>query len=104
MTTPLIDCRSPLTPPSVKFEAKRFVVDAMDAKNDVVVAFVPVAFTNVKFWSVEEPVTNMFTNDASPDVVNALNVAVPETARFVVVAFVVVVLPKMLPAVQVFAA
>ena len=28
----------------------------------------------------------------------------PETARFVVVAFVVVVLPKMLPAVQVFAA
>jgi hypothetical protein len=30
--------------------------------------------------------------------------AVPETARFVVVAFVVVVLPKMLPAVQVLAA
>ena len=36
---------------------KKFVVDAVVAKKLVVVAFVPVAFRNVKFWRVEEPAT-----------------------------------------------
>ncbi len=78
-------------------------MDATDAKSEVVVALEPVAFANVKFWSVEEPLTRKFTNEARPDVVKSLNEAVPETARFVVVAFVVVVFPKIFPAVHVFA-
>ncbi len=39
LTTPLIDCSIPFTLPRVKFDATRFVVDAMVAKNEVVVAF-----------------------------------------------------------------
>ncbi len=42
----------------------------MVAKSEEVVAFVPVAFKKVKFWSVDEPVTRRFANDARPDVVN----------------------------------
>lgn len=38
--------------------ANRFVEDAVVEKNDVVVAFVPVAFRNVTFWSVEELITS----------------------------------------------
>ena len=42
--------------------------DATVEKNDVLVAFVPVAFTKVKFWSVVEPVSRRF-----PNVCNAVN-------------------------------
>ena len=40
----------------VRVEAKRLVDDAVVEKKFVVVAEVPVAFTNVKFWRVVEPV------------------------------------------------
>src|SRR6185436_7449157 len=41
---------------TARSEEKRFVELAVVAKKLVVVALVPVAFRNVKFWSVEEPV------------------------------------------------
>ena len=37
-----------------------------DEKNDVVVAAVPVAFANVKFWRVDEPLTKTFVADRVP--------------------------------------
>ena len=51
---------------------KRFEVDAVEAKRLVVVALVPVAFTKVKFWSVEEPVTRRFPRVPRPVVVRVL--------------------------------
>jgi len=42
--------------PMVAALAKRFVEEALVAKKFVVVAEVPVPFTKVKFWRVEEPV------------------------------------------------
>ena len=54
---------------------KRFVVDAVVAKKFVVVADVPVAFTNVKDWRVDEPVERRFEAVSKPD-----NVAVPPIA------------------------
>lgn len=37
-----------------RFVTHRFVVEALEAKNVVVVALVLVPFTNVMFWKVEE--------------------------------------------------
>ena len=45
-----------------KFEIVPFVALMSEEKNDVVVAFVAVALTEVKFCSVEEPVTIIFEN------------------------------------------
>jgi hypothetical protein len=46
----------------------RFVDEAVVEKRDVVVALVPVALTNVKFWRVEEPVSSRFESVVSPPV------------------------------------
>jgi hypothetical protein len=62
----------------------------------VVVAFVPVPFTKVKFWSVDEPVARRFANDARPVDESVLNDAFPETLKFVVVALVAVAFPVMM--------
>src|SRR3989338_8139223 len=59
-TTPAVALRKPVSEPMEKFDVKRFVLLAVVAKNEVVVALVPVAFTNVTFWSVEEPVVRRF--------------------------------------------
>ncbi len=68
---------------------KRFVVDAVVEKKFVVVALVPVAFTKVKFWRVDEPVTRRF--DAVKRPVDEMEPKVPVVAkRLVEVAFVVV--------------
>jgi hypothetical protein len=40
--------------PTFAKEANKFVVDAVVAKKFVVVAAVPVAIVNVKFWSVDD--------------------------------------------------
>jgi hypothetical protein len=42
------------------------VVEALVAKKFVVVAEVPVAFTKVKFWSVEEPIAKRLITDVRP--------------------------------------
>jgi hypothetical protein len=44
--------------PKVPLEAKRLVELAVVEKNEVVVAEVPVPLRKVKFWRVDEPVTN----------------------------------------------
>ena len=65
-------------------------------KNFVVVAAVPVAFTNVRFCNVELPVATRFASVAAPVVVRVASEVAPETfrlleiARFVEVALVVV--------------
>ena len=46
----------------IRFEMVPFVVLRSEEKNDVVVAFVAVAFTEVTFCSVEEPVTMILVN------------------------------------------
>ena len=92
LTEPLVALRKPLSVPRTKFDANKFVLVALvvvpyvearlvnvptvlvrsvmvavvarrsEEKKDVVVAFVAVAFTEVKSCSVEEPVTMMFVN------------------------------------------
>ena len=49
-------------------EEKRFVLDAVVAKKFVVVAEVPVAFTKVKFWRVDEPVRRRLERVERPPV------------------------------------
>ena len=51
----------------VPFVKKRFVVEALVAKRFVVVAEVPVAFMNVKFWMVEEPLESKFPKVPKPE-------------------------------------
>jgi hypothetical protein len=46
--------------------AKRLVEEAVVVKLFVVVALVPVAFTKVKFWRVEEPLTRRLAIVESP--------------------------------------
>ena len=82
---------------------KRLVEDAVVLKKFVVVALVPVAFTNVKFWRVEDAVAKMLAK-----VPSAVEVRFPPLAvvkkrfvelavvlkKLVVVALVVVELPE----------
>jgi hypothetical protein len=51
-------------PPILASVAKRLVDEAFVAKLLVVVALLPVAFTKVKFWSVEEPSNSKFVEVA----------------------------------------
>ena len=60
-------------PLTVRAEVKRFVLDAVVEKKFVVVAEVPVAFTKVKFWRVEDEVTSRV-----PVVVRPVVEALPE--------------------------
>ena len=53
-------------PPMLRSDEKRFVELAVVEKIFVVVADVPVAFTNVKFWRVEEAEPVRFANDNVP--------------------------------------
>jgi len=64
----------PLIKPEVMVVAKRFVVEATVANKVVVVAFVVVALTPVKFWRVED------ARERKPPLRNAR----PETERTVV--------------------
>ena len=83
--------------PVFAFVEKRFVLDAVDAKKLVEVAFVEVEFPAVKFWRVDEPVTRMLLAVSEPvrvrfapfPVVKAKLVA----KKLVEVAFVVVLFP-----------
>jgi hypothetical protein len=52
--------------PIVRSELKRFVLDAVVAKKLVVVAFVLVEFSAVKFWRVLEPVTRRLARVPRP--------------------------------------
>lgn len=58
-----------ISDPVVKFVEKRLVDDAVVAKKFVVVAELPVAFTKVKFWSVDDDVTRTFVVVAKPLIV-----------------------------------
>ena len=58
--------------PRLPVVANRLVEEAVVAKLFVVVAAVPVAFTKVKFWSVEEPVTRRLPRVPRPVVVRVL--------------------------------
>ena len=54
--------------PPKKLVEYRLVEEAVDEKNEVVVAEVPVAFTNVRFCKVDEPVSRRFESVESPPV------------------------------------
>jgi hypothetical protein len=89
-------------------ETYRLVVVALPAMSEdenmfVVVALVPVAFTKVKFWRVEEPLTKRFWNvpvplevkfPPVPVVKKRLVLEAVEAKKFVVVALVPVALIK----------
>ena len=81
--------RKPVSEPMEKFDVKRFVLLAVVAKNEVVVAAVPVAFTKVKFWRVEEPVVRRFESVERPFVA----VSVPATERLPALSKVLVAVP-----------
>ena len=81
-----------VTTPRFEFVEKRLVEDAVVANKFVVVALVPVAFTKVKFWRVEEPVTSKLVK-FSVEADRLVNVPVVEK-RLVVVAFVPVAFTK----------
>lgn len=67
MVVPRVAVKMPSVPaPKLKLVEKRFVELAVVAKKFVVVADVPVAFTKVKFWSVELPFTRRVESVASP--------------------------------------
>ncbi len=68
--------------PAVRTVAKRLVELAVVEKKFVVVAEVPVAFTKVKFWRVEEPFNNKLESVANPPV--AFNVPVKFAALEIV--------------------
>jgi hypothetical protein len=59
----------------VAYDAKSRVLEAVVAKNDVVVAFVVVALMPVKFWSVDEPVARKLLRKATPETVTAVDEA-----------------------------
>ena len=65
-TTPFVAFRNPFKEPTEKFDAKRLVVDAVVAKNDVVVAAAPVAVVKVRFVSAVDPVTAKLSAVVSP--------------------------------------
>ena len=89
--------------PRLAAAENRLVLDAVVLKKFVVVALVPVAFTNVKFWRVEDAVAKMLAK-----VPSAVEVRFPPLAvvkkrfvelavvlkKLVVVALVVVELPE----------
>jgi len=77
---------------------KRFVLDAVVAKRLVVVAFVVVELSPVKFWRVEEPVTRRFESVERPPV--AVRV-VPTLREPVRLAALEIVWPLMRPEVMV---
>jgi hypothetical protein len=95
VTVPLVDCKRPVRLAIERLEVKRRDEEAVVVKSDVVVACVPVAFKNVKFCRVEEPVVRRFANEARPEETSVENDALLVTARLVVVAFVVVEFPVM---------
>ena len=53
--------------PRVRFEVNKLVLDAVVAKRLVVVAFVEVLLTAVKFWKVDEAVARMFEKVVSAE-------------------------------------
>jgi hypothetical protein len=80
--------------PSVAKVEKRFVDDAVVEKWLVVVAFVLVLLSAVKFWRVVEPVTRRLPSVASPEVNEVVNDP-REAKKLVEVAAVTVALPPM---------
>ena len=60
------------------------VEDAVVAKKEVVVACVPVAFINVKFWSVEEPTIRRSPAELKVEVAVPPKYAVPVLEKRVV--------------------
>jgi len=81
--------------PRLAFVAKRLVLDAVVAKEFVVVAAVPVVFAKVKFWRVDEPVRRRLASVERPVTLSVdERVVAPETVSVpVAVMFAAVRLP-----------